>query len=234
MWSLARYILPDAFASSPLREYLTRAARPPLYTTTVAFLVYASHARHQSCSHYARMYIIDLEVSGIGAKNALRSSATLVIHVPRVESRTQHVSEHGPTDPELLHPHVRCVSHCSRVETPFLTIGYRCFHTRLLHISPGDTDSQLGRRSVRSLPSFILDYSFFHVYATSSRRSHSSCYSPPVGISMFGMDLESGASSCEAAIILCVAFYGTSKMLIYLFLSESVSLVTSLSISRLG
>ncbi|VDB85304.1 unnamed protein product [Peniophora sp. CBMAI 1063] len=45
------------------------------------------------------------------------------------------------------------------------------------------------------------------------------------GISIFGIGLESNESSCEAAIILCIAFYGTSKMLIYLFLIEKVHVV---------
>ena len=39
------------------------------------------------------------------------------------------------------------------------------------------------------------------------------------GISIFGVGLESYMGNCAAAIYICIAFYGTSKMLIYLFLS---------------
>ena len=39
------------------------------------------------------------------------------------------------------------------------------------------------------------------------------------GISIFGIGLESYMGNCAAAIYICIAFYGTSKMLIYLFLS---------------
>ncbi|KZV70255.1 hypothetical protein PENSPDRAFT_685636 [Peniophora sp. CONT] len=45
------------------------------------------------------------------------------------------------------------------------------------------------------------------------------------GISVFGIGLESDADNCAAAIYLCIAFYGTSKMLIYLFLIEKVHVV---------
>ncbi|KZV70254.1 hypothetical protein PENSPDRAFT_752696 [Peniophora sp. CONT] len=45
------------------------------------------------------------------------------------------------------------------------------------------------------------------------------------GLSIFGIGLESHENSCAAAIYLCIAFYGTSKMLIYLFLIEKVHVV---------
>ncbi|VDB85305.1 unnamed protein product [Peniophora sp. CBMAI 1063] len=45
------------------------------------------------------------------------------------------------------------------------------------------------------------------------------------GISIFGIGLESYMGNCAAAIYLCIAFYGTSKMLIYLFLIEKVHVV---------
>lgn len=47
---------------------------------------------------------------------------------------------------------------------------------------------------------------------------------PAAAISIFGIGLESNEDNCAAAIYLCIAFYGTSKMLIYLFFSTFVCL----------
>lgn len=84
----------------------------------------------------------------------------------------------------------------------------------------GPLSLTLGRAYAWFSPSLTLGYLYFHVRLMSVRCTCSLLTSCLAGISIFGIGLESDESSCEAAIILCIAFYGTSKMLIYLFLSE--------------
>lgn len=48
-------------------------------------------------------------------------------------------------------------------------------------------------------------------------RTSANCYL--AGVIIFGAGLELKASICSAAIHLCIAFYATSKLLIYAFLS---------------
>ncbi|KAL0063360.1 hypothetical protein AAF712_009755 [Marasmius tenuissimus] len=50
---------------------------------------------------------------------------------------------------------------------------------------------------------------------------------PPGGLLIFGIGLETGTAACTAAVLLCVIFYGSSKVLIYCFLVEKVHLVWS-------
>ncbi|KAI0047747.1 hypothetical protein FA95DRAFT_1189156 [Auriscalpium vulgare] len=52
------------------------------------------------------------------------------------------------------------------------------------------------------------------------------------GILIFGVGLETKNAVCSASIYLCIAFYATSKILIYFFLIEKVHLVWSPSAGR--
>ncbi|KAJ8092005.1 hypothetical protein PM082_024241 [Marasmius tenuissimus] len=47
------------------------------------------------------------------------------------------------------------------------------------------------------------------------------------GITVFGVGLESSPAACTSAIAICIVFYASSKVLIYLFLIEKVHLVWS-------
>ncbi|KAF8896522.1 hypothetical protein BD779DRAFT_591208 [Infundibulicybe gibba] len=47
------------------------------------------------------------------------------------------------------------------------------------------------------------------------------------GILIFGVGMETTEGACSAAIALCIAFYATSKIFIYLFLAEKVYIVWS-------
>ncbi|KAJ7289525.1 hypothetical protein C8J57DRAFT_1213856 [Mycena rebaudengoi] len=47
------------------------------------------------------------------------------------------------------------------------------------------------------------------------------------GLVVFGIGLQAGQAACTAGIFLCIVFYATSKIFIYLFLTEKVHIVWS-------
>ncbi|KAL0059010.1 hypothetical protein AAF712_014279 [Marasmius tenuissimus] len=49
------------------------------------------------------------------------------------------------------------------------------------------------------------------------------------GLLIFGIGLETTPTACRSAILICVAFYISSKVLIYLFLSEKVLVIWSIT-----
>ncbi|KAJ6623986.1 hypothetical protein B0H10DRAFT_761452 [Mycena sp. CBHHK59/15] len=53
------------------------------------------------------------------------------------------------------------------------------------------------------------------------------------GVLVFGVGLEKDSAVCSAGILSCIAFYSTSKLLIYIFLIEKVHVVWSNGNSRL-